>query len=210
MSSQGVSNPAEARPVPGFPTDAGLIVFEQFTTLNTKSLRPAIKDEEMSWCDGFMPIGANNLRALYDVGDKLYSAPDGVTVAYFNFWNIKTTPYCIVIESDGSIVAINTNTAMATTIEPAGTILNPSSASVDTANWGSQYILIVANQDNGYWIWDGSVMYTSGSLAPVVEITNGGTGYADSFDVTFSGGSGSGAAATATAIDGVITSNTIS
>lgn len=37
-------------------------------------------------------------------------------------------------------------------------------------------------------------------------VTAGGTGYSDSFAVTFTGGGGSGAAGTATAVDGVITS----
>ncbi|HMP83063.1 MAG TPA: hypothetical protein PKA41_10220 [Verrucomicrobiota bacterium] len=43
------------------------------------------------------------------------------------------------------------------------------------------------------------------AIAAVV-ITNGGTGYDDTFSVTFTGGGGSGAAATATAVDGVIVS----
>ena len=55
MSSQGqVSNPAEGSTAKGFPENSQLLIYEQFSTLNTKPPRPGIKEEEMAWCDGFM------------------------------------------------------------------------------------------------------------------------------------------------------------
>ncbi len=50
--------------------------------------------------------------------------------------------------------------------------------------------------------------FTYGALTGV-GVTDGGSGYSDSFAVTFSGGGGSGAAATATATSGVIQSITL-
>lgn len=208
MSSQG-SSPANPGPSDGFPSNAGILAFEKFITLNTKSPRPAIKDEEMSWCDGFMPIGINNLRTLYGVGDSLYTATGGNTIPWFNFWNIGTTPIAIVLLSDGSIQQVNANTGAVTQIAAAGTIIDPAISGIDTVSWGNQYIVICASQENGYFIWDGTLLYYTGTLAPGVTITDGGMSYSATPTIAASGGSGSGATFSATVVSGVITAITI-
>lgn len=207
MSDQGSPSPGQGKNLPGFPEDAGLYIFEKFATLNTKSLRPAIKDEELSWCDGFMPIGPNNLRTLYDVGSALYTAPAGKTIEYFNFWNLGSTPICVALLSDGSIQQINTTTGSVMQIAPAGTIINPSNlGGIDSANWSSLYVLICAQQTNGYWIWDGTALYTAGTIAPDIDITDGGSGYTSQPTIALTTtGSGSGTAFTATLNNGSIT-----
>lgn len=185
------------------------IAFEGFSTLNTNSTRPGIKDDEMWWCDGFMPVGPNYLRTLPGIGPSIFSAPAGGSIVFFDFFNIGSTPYCFAVHSDGGLWQINTNTNVATRIAPDGTIANPTRTQMGITQWGSQYLLIVATQTNGYWIWDGSVLYTSGTLGPQVTITNGGSGYTSAPSVSVSGGSGTGATFSATITNGIVTKITI-
>lgn len=184
---------------PGF----GPLKFETFDGLNTQPSRPGIEDGQMYVCDGWMPIGKNNARVLPGVGPLIHTEA-GQTVIWFDFANIGETPYCIVLHNTGSLHAVNTSTLVATTIAPDGTILNPSVNNIGLSQWGSQYAIIVSPQTNGYFLWDGSVFYQSGGLAPPITITNGGSGYTTAA-ISFTGGSGSGAAATATIVGGIIT-----
>ena len=127
------------------------------------------------------------------------------TIICFYFGNIEATPWMVVFMSDGSITGVNTNTSAAIVIAPAGTILNPSIDSIGVSQWGSAYILIVANQPNGYWQWNGTVLTTAGTTYPYVTVTNGGSGYSPTPTVTVSGGSGSGVVLQATVQGGIIT-----
>lgn len=195
------SLPADPPRTPGFPSNPTPVPFEQFATLNTKPLRPGIKDDEMYWCDGWMPLGPNNLRTLYDLGDSIYTA-SGTTVSFFGFGNAGATqdqrhagtPLMIVVLADGSIDQVDTSTGTTTNMAAAGTI---TSSSVGMSQFGNSYIILVSNQENGYFLWDGTNFYKAGTLAPDIEVTNVGSGYTSVPTVTFSGGSGSGAAATA-------------
>lgn len=185
------------------------LMFEQFQGINTSTTRPGVKDEEMAWCDGFIPLGPMSLRILPDVGPKLWSHPEsGTSISFFDFANIGAIPYAIVFSVDGDIWAVNTTTGVATLIAPDATIQNPTRISVGLTQWGSQYIIIVSQQTNGYFIWDGTLFYAAGTLAPGVTITNGGTGYTTP-SVTVTGGAGTGASFTATVVGGVITAITM-
>jgi hypothetical protein len=180
--------------------------FEQFQGINTTDSRPAIDDAQMAWCDGFMPIGEGNLRTLRGVGEAIYTAPGALTVVFYEFANIGPTPICVVFLSDGSIVQVNTQTMAVTTMAPAGTILNPSLISADVSQWGSQYIIIVADQTNGYWLWDGTTLTTAGGLGLQVTVLNGGTGYSVAPTVSVTGGSGTGTSLTANVANGAVIS----
>jgi len=154
------------------------LMFEDFEGINTATLRPGVDDKQAAWLDGFMPLGPRrNLRTMYGVSTALYTAPGALTVAFFDFGNIGVTPYSILVQSDGSIVAINTVTSVANTIAAAGTIQNPSRVNVGFAQYGSKYILIVAKQTNGYFIWDGTTFFVPGGpLPPGTSYTpNGGS-----------------------------------
>lgn len=59
--------PAKPEKTPGQPENFVLVRFNGFSGLNTKPTRPAIKDQQMSWCDNWMPLGVNNLRTMYDL-----------------------------------------------------------------------------------------------------------------------------------------------
>ena len=185
MSERGISNvPGDPSQIPGIPTNFLPIIFEEFSTLNTKPERPGVANGEMFWCDGFMPLGPNNLRALPGIGNPIYGPiPSNLTIDWFGFGNINDTPYCVVLLSDGSIKAINLTTEAVTSVLSPGGIFSPNSI-IGFTQWGSQYLLLCKDQQNGYWIWDGTNTYASGTLSPEIILTNAGMDYTSSPTVT--------------------------
>jgi hypothetical protein len=152
-------------------------MFEGFAGLNTNASRPGIEDAEMYWCDGFMPIAKRNLRTLPGVGTAIRSAS---TIVWFGFGNIGVTPYMIDFLANGSVNATNTIIGAASTVAilPPGTISSPSIVTTGLSQWGREYIIIVADQTDGYWLWNGDDVFTAGTLAPLVTITGVGSAYA--------------------------------
>lgn len=139
------------------------LVFEQFEGMNTATLRPGVDDKQAAWLDGFMPLAPRNLRTMYGIGPALFMPSDGSLISFFDFFNIGAVPYALVVTSTGALYAVNTNTSTATLIAVAGTITNPSRTGVGISQYGSQYLLIVATQTNGYFIWDGTTFYPPGA-----------------------------------------------
>jgi hypothetical protein len=92
-------------------------------------------------------------------------------IVYFNFANIGSTPLLMVITQDGSLWSVNLNTGVATVAGQA-IIANPALGQMAITQWGSQFVIIVANQTNGYWLWDGTTLFAPGNTAPA---TFGGT-----------------------------------
>ena len=142
------------------------LLFEEFEGINTATTRPGVDDKHAYWLDSFMPLSRRNLRTMWGVGTPLFTPADSDTIQFFDFFNIGATPYALVIVSSGQIYAVNTSTGAATSIAADGTITNPVRAAVGLTQWGSQYVIIVANQTNGYWMWDGTTFYTAGGAAP--------------------------------------------
>jgi hypothetical protein len=185
------------------------LAFEKFAGVNTATLRPQVPEEQAYWINGFMPLAPGNLRTLYGIGSALYTASGGKTIVCFYFYNLGATPYVVIFLSDGSAIQVNTSTGSATTVLAASTILAPAITNLGITQYGSQYLIIVANQANGYWVWDGSLLYTAGTLGPKITLTNVGSAYVSTPTVLISGGHGSGATASATVSDGSVTSVTI-
>ena len=198
--------PAQAPDTPGFPSNPLPLIFEGFSGLNTKPVRNDIKDDECYILDGFMPLGASNIRAIPDVGTALYTASGSLTIISFYFANLGGTPVCMVLLSDGSMVQVNTSTAVVTSVMSAGTISSPTKGFSISQASGNQFILIVAPQTNGYWVWNGTVLASAGTLSLSVTVTNGGSGYTSSPTVSVSGGSGGGAAFSASVANGSVVS----
>ena len=141
--------------IPGPPPN----VFEDFQGIDTQVPRVGVPDAKMSWCDGFMPIAKRNLRTLPGKGALLYTATGILTIVLFGFFEINSIPYMVVFLSDGSIVQVRMSDGATTQIAPAGTIVNPSIPTVGITDYSDQYLIIVSNQQNGYWLWDGSLFY---------------------------------------------------
>ena len=185
------------------------MVMEDFLGINTSTTRPGVDDKQCFWMDGWMPIGPRDARTLPDIGSTIYTAPVNTSLVFFDFGNIDYTPIAIAFLSDGSIQQINTFNNVVTQIAPPGTLSNVSRGSVGVSQWGNQYIIIVTQQPNGYFIWDGTNFYSPGSLAPGVTITDNGSGYSSPPTVATSGGTGSGATFVATVSGGLVTAVTI-
>lgn len=186
------TNPAAPQRVPGVPENFHVLVFDGFDGWNTKPTRPAIEDQECFILDNWIPLGKNNARTLYDIGTAIYTAAGVLSISYFTFANIGTSPVAMVFLSDGSIVQVNTNSMATTTVAGPGTIVTPTNP-IGVAQWGSQYILISAPQPNGYFIWDGTALYKAGTIGPVVTLSNSGFGYTSAPTIAAVGGSGTGA-----------------
>lgn len=197
----------------GIPQNGQFQRLQKFKGLNTQAQRDAIDDQEFSWLENLMPIGDGNLRALPGPSPALYTAKTFTILEFFPF-NIGSTYYHFVWGSDGSGRAVNTVTGAATVVIPSGS-LNTETVGY-AAQWGNQYLLII-DPTNGYWIWDGTAVYygqsgnatNTASLAPVVTVTAGGSGYISGASASVSGGSGSGATFSVKVVGGVVISVTV-
>jgi hypothetical protein len=204
------SSQAQAQPQQLYsPEQVPPLLFEEFGGVDTNVLRAGVDSKMAYWIDGFMPFGHRNLRTLYDLGSTIYTHTDSVSIIFFDFYVLNGVPYMIVFQADGSARQTNLNTLAVTVVLPAGTIILPSIVSVGTSQWAQQYLLIVANQANGYWVWDGRVLYTAGTIAPVIVITGTGNGYNTVPSVIVSGGSGSGATIVAAISNGQVVGATV-
>ncbi len=181
MSEQGYSPVGQPPQTPGLPNNPLPTVFSGFTGLNTKASQQGIQDQEMFVCDGFMPLGPNNLRSLRGIGAAIYTATSGKTIDFYSFNNLGSVPICVIALSDGSMVQLNLNNASTTMIAAAGTL---SSFPPDINQFAGLYIIIVSAQSNGYFLWDGQSLFKAGTLSPEVTITNAGSGYVTAPTIT--------------------------
>ncbi len=144
-------------------------MMEDFEGIDTRTTRTGVADKKMNWCDGMMPIAARNLRCLPGVGPRLWRCTDSdpsTSIVHYDFANIGANPIMIAFLSDGSIWQVNTATGIPTNIAGGGLIINPSVLTIGMCQWGSQYVIIVSTQTNGYWIWDGTTLFFPSGPAP--------------------------------------------
>jgi hypothetical protein len=176
-SGQG-SNPAAPNFVPGVPTNFHPVYFQDFSGgVNTLVSRVAIQDKQLAWCDGFIPLGPDSLRTIPDNDPAaIYTAPSDLLIVWYGFQNIQSVVFCIILHNDGSVVAVNVINGLTTPLLPAGTVsfANLNFSSFRTSQWQGIYVLMVNDQPNGYWIWDGTNIYTAGTIGPTVTITDPG------------------------------------
>lgn len=142
-------------------------IFETFDGINTSTTRPGVKDEQMWWADGFMPIGPRFLRTLPGKGPELFNAGGfASSIAFFDFVDILGGSYMITILANGSVIATQVSTGASIGLSGVGTIQNPSRLTVGMTAYGARYAIIVAQQTNGYFIWDGGTFYVPGAPSP--------------------------------------------
>src|SRR5271170_6509946 len=170
--------------------------------INTQTTRENVEDDQFSWLENLQPIGADR-KALYDKGTAIYTATGGKTIVYACMFNISATTYAAIFLSDGTAVQVNTATNAVTSISSVAGTFYPTTSGLSTplpqaCQYGQSYLIIVSAPvsgatNNGYWIWDGALLYGAGTLSPVVTITNAGSAYSSAPTISISGGSGSGA-----------------
>ena len=165
------------------------ILYSNIAKINTRSARDALPENEASWLENLQPIAANNLVTVPAPLPPLTTLAGGEIVSEMFSANIGAIDYVIVFTQAGAGIAINADTGAQTTFAPDGTFTNP-----DMTVYASQRILIM-DPTAGYCTWDGTLFTGGGGVSPVVNVTNGGSGYTTAPTVTFSLGSGSGAVA---------------
>lgn len=197
----------QAEPL-GLPTGFKVGNSFPFGGVNLSDSRLAIEDSEFSWLENYIRIGKGRMRTTWDVGPALYTATGGLQIVSFYWFNIGPVSNCAVFLSDGTAVQVNGVTGVVTPMGTTpGQFFQAGMPLPACCPWGSQYLLISNNlTENSYWIWDGTLLYGSGGVAPVVTLTSGGAGYTSAPTVTAFGGEGSGATFTATVINGSVVS----
>ena len=182
-----------------------------FKGIDQQADRTAMANDDFFVLENFIKIGDGYLRTLWDHGSSLYSAPSGLTIVKFYWFNIGTKQYVAVFLSDGTGVSVSYPAGVVTTMTAnANTFYNYSSYPGVTpacAQWGTQYLVISSNISvNSYWVWDGSALHYAGTVSPNVTLTGSGAGYTSTPTVTAYGGQGSGIVATATIANSAVTS----
>ena len=136
-----------------------LFYLQGFQGVNVHDDRRAIGDQECSWMENFIPLGAGNARTLYDNAVALYTAAQ--TIVYDFSFNIRTTFYKALFLIDGSAIAVNL-AGGATSMGGAGTFaVTPTLPAC--AQWGASGIVIVTS--GGFYAWDGT-LYSPGAFSP--------------------------------------------
>ena len=153
-------------------------VIKNFTGLNTKANRTAIKEDEFAWLENVMPIGFGNLRivpaqtAVTSAGNAISFAN---TVTLLTSANINNTDFLLAFESNGRAEYVQMSTGTAGTkgnVAAAGTF---SSANVSIAQYSNERILI-GDPSKGLFNWNGNNLVSIGSVG-VIAVTDAGSGY---------------------------------
>ena len=167
-----------------------------FGGINTNASRIAIDDTEFSWMENFVRLGDGKLRTLWDIGKAIYAAPFPRTIVSFAFYNIGTTQYVIAFLDNGTAYQTNLSNGVIVQLPTLAHTFYLSGGSLPaTTQWGTLYLAISnRNTVNDYWLWDGALLYTAGTLAPQgVDILSTGSNYSSVPGITTFGGKGSGA-----------------
>ncbi len=173
--------PPDQQHSPDLPPGPEVLTFDQFQGVNTSTSRPGVKDSECYWQDGFLTIGPRLCRTLPGIGEVIWTVedslePPGTTITFFDTANIGTTQIIIAFLSNGSLYQVNTDTGTGTQITGAGTIQRPDPNSAGITQWGTQYVIIVCLQTDGYYIWDGVTLFRPGDPAPTTGTMPTGIG----------------------------------
>ena len=141
---------------------------QQWGGINTHNGRSAIDDNEFAWLQNFIPLGAGNMRTMWSNSVPIYSAPGGLTIVYYFFYNIATVQQCFVVLSDGTGYQVNPVTGTVVTVNNTPGFFYTGSTLPQAAQWNASGIIIVTESQNpsGYFAWDGSTLYTPGMAAP--------------------------------------------
>jgi len=163
-------------------------VVKNFTSLNTKANRTAIREDEFAWIENAMPIGFGNIKivpsqsAVKDTSNNVIAFAN--TVSFITSANIDVNDYILGFEANGraQYVKLDTGgTANIANVASAGTF---SSGNVSAAQYKNQRV-IIGDPDKGLFTWDGANVSSIGAVG-FIGITNAGAGYVTTPSVTIS------------------------
>ena len=175
----------------------GLKVYSpgEMVGLNQTDSRMWIDDKELYYVENLIRIGNGRYRALWDAGPPLFTAPPTKTIVSFAWFNIGFDYYCAVFYSDGTADQVDTAANIVTITSVLKTFYYGSGTPLPATCQAGTSTLLIANNNtpNDYWIWDGTLLYSAGTVGPVPTLTDSGAGYTSAPSVTAYGGTGSGA-----------------
>ena len=186
-----------------------------FKGMNQSGSRIAIEDSEFFWLENYVRIGDGKLRTVWDSSASFYATPTGKTILpLICSYNIGQQDYFAVFFSDGTANQVSYPAGAVTTITAnAGLFYQAATGQLPAfCQAGGQYLLLANNNTaNDYWLWDGTVLYQAGGIAPVTDsaITDGGSGYTSVPGYEVFGGSGTGVVLTPVIAEGSVVSLTV-
>ena len=163
-------------------------VVKNFTSLNTKANRTAIKEDEFAWIENAMPIGHANIKivpaqsSIKDLSNNAVAFAN--TVSYLTSANIDVSDYILAFESNGAAQYAkldSSGTANVGNVTTAGTF---SASGVSAAQYKNQRV-IIGDPSQGLFTWDGANLSSIGSVG-LIGIRNAGNGYVTTPSVTLS------------------------
>ena len=181
-----------------------------FAGMNTQASRLALDDKELFYVENYIKVGDGFYRTLYDIGTPLFvlGSGDNRTIISFSAYNIGLTNYFIVFFNDGSADQVDLSGNI-TTISAAGSnaFYHTNGSYPATVQWGNIYLLISNNNTaNDYWAWDGSLLYTAGTISPQIALSASGQNYVTGPAVNIVGGHGSGVSLAVSIANGSVVS----
>jgi len=163
-------------------------VVKNFTSLNTKANRTAIKEDEFSWIENAMPVGHGNIKiipaqsAVRDSGNNVITFAN--TVSYLTSANINIDDYILGFETNGRAQYVKLDTSGTATINNVAAAGTFSSGNVSVAQYKNENV-IIGDPDKGLFSWDGANLTSIGSVG-FIGIRNAGAGYTSVPSVTLS------------------------
>jgi len=163
-------------------------VVKNFTSLNTKANRTAIKEDEFAWIENAMPIGHANIKIVPAQSAVKDSTGNAITfsntVSYLTSANIDVNDYVVGFETNGAAQYVkldSSGTANRGNITAAGTF---SASGVSAAQYKNQRV-IIGDPSQGLFTWDGANLSSIGSVG-LIGIRNAGNGYVTTPSITLS------------------------
>ena len=163
-------------------------VVKNFTSLNTKANRTAIKEDEFAWIENAMPIGHGNIKIVPAQSAIKDSTGNAITfsntVSYLTSANIDVNDYVVGFETNGAAQYVkldSSGTANRGNITSAGTF---SASGVSAAQYKNQRV-IIGDPSQGLFTWDGANLSSIGSVG-LIGIRNAGNGYVTTPSITLS------------------------
>ena len=163
-------------------------VVKNFTSLNTKANRTAIKEDEFAWIENAMPIGHGNIKitpvqsSVKDISNNAIAFANNVS--YLTSANININDYVLAFESNGSAQYVKLDTSGTGNIGNVATAGTFSSSGISVAQYKNQNV-IIGDTNNGLFTWDGANLSSIGSVG-LIGIRNAGNGYVTTPSVTLS------------------------
>jgi len=163
-------------------------VVKNFTSLNTKANRTAIKEDEFAWIENAMPIGHANIKIVPAQSSIKDSTGNAIafsnTVSYLTSANIDVNDYVLAFEANGAAQYVKLDSSGTGNIGNVTTAGTFSASGVSAAQYKNQRV-IIGDPSQGLFTWDGANLSSIGSVG-LIGIRNAGNGYATTPSITLS------------------------